>query len=498
MTRILANTGLATTALAVVLSAGFSGGAFGQSQRTYAVTDATGTYLVTETQPGDGTGWGGSPRDLIWEYNTGFSIPQTVALSAAGSSAWVGEDLNSEALDRFDVPGTGFPDDSYSLLGADFTAVAASMYADRAAILYKMGGQLHLNVHRSDLNTTEWTYTFPPEFTSADYAGVKVSRDGSKVAALVLNPTSPGNSVLYTFDGPTGTPGPTWTYAGYAGPIDLNDTGSLCLVTQGSSGRLIDTATATEIFTAPGSGAGSRHKISGNGNVLVIGGFSLHVYVHNGSTYTLQINFTAPTSWFGWGAAVSRDGSTVGVMSHDYASGYLNTATRIWDVPTGALLNTYPTTGSGSFQDSISGAVLSDDGSTLVVSSWGAQDNNHPEVMIFDRDLELIGSIDTPGSVFGLDMTGDGLYVLSGSKAVHANTFGNGGRVHLFGLGGGCLPGDLDCDCQIGISDLSMFLSAYGSCTGDGTYNADADLDASGCIDITDLALILAVFGTGC
>lgn len=471
--------------------------AFAQERQTHVYTDSTGTYLITE---GDGSGGSGgpAPRDLLWDYNTGTAIPQNVAISQAGASGWVGEDLNNEALDRFDIPGTGTPAASYSVVGADFTTVASSMDADRAAFLYRLGGVLQLDVYQSTSGTPAWSYTFPANFTGADYSGLKVSRDGSTVAALVVDPTTPGTSVLYTFDGATGAPGLTWTYAGYAGPIDLNDDGSLCLVTQGSSGRLIDTTTATEIFTAPGSGGGSRHKISGNGNVLVLGGFSLQVYVYDGTTYQLRINFSAPTSWFGWGAAVSRDGDTVGVMSHDYASGYLNTVTRIWDVPTATLLNSYPTTGTGTFQDSISGAVLSDDGTTLAVSSWGNQGNTHPEVMIFNRDLELIGSIDTPGSVFSLDMTGNGRYVFAGSKAVHANTFGNGGYVDLFDNGANCIPGDLDCDCQIGLSDLSALLSAFGSCSGDSNYNAAADLSVNGCIDISDLAVLLSVFGTGC
>ena len=42
--------------------------------------------------------------------------------------------------------------------------------------------------------------------------------------------------------------------------------------------------------------------------------------------------------------------------------------------------------------------------------------------------------IDFPGSAFGVDVSADGQYVVGGSKAVHANQFGSGGRIELIQL----------------------------------------------------------------
>lgn len=484
---------------ALILS--FASAAAAESlHRAGVVTDETGSYIVAESLPGDGGG--GAPRtppEVRWAYDTGFAIPQNVALSGASDSAWVGEDLNFEQLDRFAISGNGTPTGSYPVLGADFTTVAASKAVDRAAFLHKINNELRLTVHSStDPSNPHWTYTFSEEFTNADYAGVKVSRDGSTVAALVVDPTGTGTSQLYVFNA-DGTIRSTWPLAGFAGPIDLDDTGSLCLVTAGSSGRVINTSTGTQIFSAPGTGGGARHKISGDGRVLVLGGFSFQVYLHNGTTYALIINFSAPTSWFGWGAAVSRDGNTVAAMSHDYGAGYRNTSTRIWDVPSRALLGTFNTVANpnaGTLQDAISGAVLSDDGSVLAVSSWGAADNNHPEVMVFNRQVQLIGSVDTRGSVFSLDMTGGGIFVLSGNKGAHANTFGNGGDVTLYQVR--CLVGDMDCNCSVNLSDLTAFLSSFGLCQGDPGFSATADLDGNGCVNLSDLTLFLSNFGNTC
>src|SRR5204863_8813344 len=79
-------------------------------KRSYAVTDSTGTYLIEETLPGDGAHGGPrTPPEIRWVHDTGFAIPQTAALSARADSAWVGEELNHEALDRFAISGDGPP-----------------------------------------------------------------------------------------------------------------------------------------------------------------------------------------------------------------------------------------------------------------------------------------------------------------------------------------------------------------------------------------------------
>ena len=59
-------------------------------------------------------------------------------------------------------------------------------------------------------------------------------------------------------------------------------------------------------------------------------------------------------------------------------------------------------------------------------------------------------------------------------------------------------PHDIDGDGNIGLSDLSLLLAAYGSCSGDGNYDAAIDFDGSGCIDLADLADLLSAYGVPC
>ena len=62
---------------------------------------------------------------------------------------------------------------------------------------------------------------------------------------------------------------------------------------------------------------------------------------------------------------------------------------------------------------------------------------------------------------------------------------------------GGAIPGDVDGDGDVDLNDLAALLGAYGSCTGQPSFNPAADFDDSGCIDLGDLATLLGNYGTG-
>ncbi|MBI5863115.1 MAG: PQQ-dependent sugar dehydrogenase [Planctomycetes bacterium] len=57
-------------------------------------------------------------------------------------------------------------------------------------------------------------------------------------------------------------------------------------------------------------------------------------------------------------------------------------------------------------------------------------------------------------------------------------------------------PGDLDGDDDVDLSDLSSFLSAFGTCIHDPGFNPAADIVADMCVNLQDLAALLANFGS--
>ena len=57
-------------------------------------------------------------------------------------------------------------------------------------------------------------------------------------------------------------------------------------------------------------------------------------------------------------------------------------------------------------------------------------------------------------------------------------------------------PGDLDGDGTIGLGDLSVLLSNFGTVSG--AEPEDGDLTGDGAVDLGDLSALLSVFGTTC
>jgi hypothetical protein len=59
----------------------------------------------------------------------------------------------------------------------------------------------------------------------------------------------------------------------------------------------------------------------------------------------------------------------------------------------------------------------------------------------------------------------------------------------------GVIPGDLNDDDIVDIHDVAIWASAFGSSSGDGNWNPDADLNTDGLIDIFDGIIIILNFG---
>ena len=60
---------------------------------------------------------------------------------------------------------------------------------------------------------------------------------------------------------------------------------------------------------------------------------------------------------------------------------------------------------------------------------------------------------------------------------------------------GNSLPGDLNGDESVGLADLAILASAYGTTTGASDFRADADLNSNSEVDLGDLAILAGNWG---
>jgi hypothetical protein len=67
----------------------------------------------------------------------------------------------------------------------------------------------------------------------------------------------------------------------------------------------------------------------------------------------------------------------------------------------------------------------------------------------------------------------------------------HGGPTNGFWL----LPGDINHDTTVDISDLGALLAAFETLPGDPYHNPDADLNDDGAINLSDIGVLLSYFG---
>jgi hypothetical protein len=375
--------------------------------------------------------------NTLWMVADQDAIADGVAIDA--KNVWTAWTLSGARLSIYPINGNGMEAWHFSSFNSGNSGVAAAKGSDRLGFMESnaAGNDFRQHGFTSNSNgTPDWSFPYPVSDPNlpANSRKVATSRDGSTIAAVVSDSITQ-DSTLYVFDATTGAVRLSWPDPLRMNGVQLTDNGSIALVTQDNRAALVDTSTGNILFSVAGSGAGNIfYRVSGDGQVFVVGGFSFDVYAFNGTTYIRVIHFSQANFWFGGACAISRDGSTAGTFSSNYANNWLNGVVYLFDVASGNMLGSYPVSGSGMYQGTPVGAGSNDDGSVMAFASWGTEFHDWPEVMVFNRNVQLIGQIDFPGSAFSVDVSSDGQYVVGGSKAVHANQFGSGGRVELIQL----------------------------------------------------------------
>ncbi len=280
-----------------------------------------------------------------------------------------------------------------------------------------------------------WTYVFPPEVDfAAGHEPLALSRDGQVLCVLMYRRSTQSSS-LYILDGWSGT---ILREVVYSEPgdlaaqyVEISGDGSLCVPSVSITTHLVATSTGEELYRLrDGNGAWAATSESAD-RVAFSSLVNLRLLTRTENGYQDDLLFQNPAGSYLHKVALSRDGSTVAVVSA--RTDQLQNTVRIFDSETRQLIGMYQTTGTGQLNDTPTRAVFSDDGSILAVGFWGTEFHDHPEVLVFDRTAAVLGGVSLPGSVFGIDISGDGRYVLSASRQVHGQYFTRAGSdVTLF------------------------------------------------------------------
>ena len=392
----------------------------------------------SNTSPG--TKWTLADGGLAW-------VGTTVSIGNRGTQVFSEVDLNNERallVSVFDVnPPTPVWQDT-SALATEFRVVASADATNTHVSTHQnvLGGnpqtrQAVLTKYSSSSGVADWSYTFTPIINAGSSVGI--SRNGSVIVAAIYNDGA--NQVEIGVFSPASNVPLSYTIVpvnvnDYMRGFDLSADGSTLYFSAGTTVNIFDVATATVVHTNIIGASFDSHAISGDGSVFAYGNFNqISVWERSGGFYTNTFTRTISGSCYGAIVDISDDSSTI-AYGFTFYDAYLQTQVEALDVATKNVTMTHIATGTGGFQNIIADVAISADGSRFAVGRWGDAGGLVNEVDVYDRNTSTpILSANLAGSVFSVDISADGQRVVAGSKAVHANTFGNGGRITLLDNG---------------------------------------------------------------
>lgn len=401
--------------------------------------------------------WAGGPLTPTWTYSSGSQswIPRNVALGDKGSQVLtqIGSGYNStKLLSSYDwdppspVWETVEGQQTYGQRASSADAKDVHVTLHDIASSLPNQRNLVLRRYRSTSSAPQWSWTFPVTTNGHDSFDVAVAEDGTRVVAITFNIWN-GKTDVAVFDSESPTPlfyGSINT-SGVPRHLRLSSDGSKIYVASDARIIVMDSATGALddsrlVFDTMYAG----HALAGDGQSYAYGTTGATKLFRRGSAgYELALVRSLGAGWISRGVDLSDDGTVLAAAYVD-VPGLRTVRVETIDVPaslaqgSAVVLASHDVTGAGSLANDVTKLELSADGTRLAVGLWGDELGHAPEVLVFDTTLsQPIATYDLPGSVFDLDLAGDGKALAVSSKAVHNSTGGSGGRIDLFDLSTG-------------------------------------------------------------
>jgi len=377
--------------------------------------------------------------EILWTYTDPDAIPYNVSINGEGSRIWVGQGLNYARAQFFDSQ-TSLPLWEFAFVIGEWESevlVSQSLEGSLLAALGHDQGKLYVFDPAA----------LPPCFPvlkydlGGEYLGraLAISRDGSTL--VVGANDSKSKLKIFVFDSSTPPPETLWTKEMVGQQwdcvegVDLTDDGSLILITTYYDFYVLKREDGSLIKKGENYGEVPA-QISGDGSYLVSGDFEGRITVYHwneeNQDYDTLWTYDAGDCWV-TALDISDDGSTIMAGTFDYTN-LPNSKVLIFNIISNVPLWEYK-----NYGDLVSDVSLTLNGFRGVAVSWGDRENLLYDLTIFNRESSSpLFSLSSPGSFFSAEISGDGNYVIAGSKLVHARTLGRGGTLYFISLN---LPG---------------------------------------------------------
>jgi len=378
--------------------------------------------------------------EILWQDSDDAAIAGEMKVSSLEIQTFLGWNLNYERTSLYLNNSTPMWEDNNWTPENDF---CTDMLEDGSLMVAGTGNTL--KVYSND-SVILWEFIFGVGDRIVDLA---LHPNGNLIYTAVYNQNLSTSYIeAYTI----GNQEPIWQtiFPGNSQCLVLSGDGSTLVFTQYggevSAMWVLAAADGSIIFEAPEQNQ-NPPAICYDASIIVNGDYSgdvfVYEYVPEQETYQLDWGYQVSSGGGGYNPwitsmAISDDGSTIAVGTHIfYAEDFSG---EIY------LFNSYSSNPLWIFDAnaSVNDLDISADGSTIAAASWGPLNNSTPDFWIFGRNSnEPEFSINTPGSMFHLDLSSDGNLCSVGGKAVHAYEFGNGGYLYCVecDLGGGNIEG---------------------------------------------------------
>ncbi len=365
---------------------------------------------------------------VVWSYYLDVAIYHTTS-NAINGHVFAGTYLNSpKEAELFAPDGGGIPEwvyggnDIFTDAGDDASTLSAVDRDDSGVSVIKWTGP-------GD-GTPDWTADFGGYTVGSD-GPIAVSDDGSTIAVTASPPGADAHLLLFDADSPTPLVNYEASGLGFPRYVKINADGRFTAFIALSTLVVYDRNVPGVRDQISMGATNSALDISGDGDLIAYGWSNFKVMTWNGSSYQESWSW-APGGYYVGRIAISTDGTTIVSCWYPVSYNTIKVVVHNAGSSTPLWVYDYPQS-SGSYQEYPADIDITDDGGYFIVGSWGDAGNLNPEVHIFQRDdtPHLLGDVDMPGSVFSVDISGDGLYATACAKHVHANQSGNGGDIVL-------------------------------------------------------------------